>query len=531
MTTQEDSERPSGREAGGSVDAKRKRCGGAKGKTWVWVEGDLDRIRADFPSIAPKTLSGTEYEGFINLSAGPAALGRADGAGDSLAGAWGQPSYWVHLSGLPPISPSGPRGRGNRGCDGDGDCAESVGCLGPPYARTDEGVCLRVCATLASVLDGANKAPVVRRRMAGSRSLHGFLLELRDIVEKVLFADLPCLGLSGEGETRGEATLGGFLRLAAEARACSETLRTKTTLGTLSFLSKDLLSMEYKTKDALGRDHALCLRLPPTYPDTGPPGGGDTRLRAFVALPVAFDPLETSAPRRAHGEANGLPSAGAGAGAGGLAGIFRRFQDTVASLDPFWTATAALDEDTWVLEPEPEAGSAKRVGFDYRRILVDRHVSMILTFCDPTETELGPSNPRVTFLGPRARVEAMEERVAAFWANREQRDPLGSSVVAYLEEMLGQVLPRRPRQDGTQGEEETHQLVPMCGICYDSGLRTGKTIPNVTCENPKCTQVYHDRCLLEWLQSDQTSRQVFSKIFGACPYCSDPIVCKLLGNC
>ena len=154
--------------------------------------------------------------------------------------------------------------------------------------------------------------------------------------------------------------MGGFLRLAVEARACSETL------GTLSFLSKDLLSMEYKTKDALGRDHALCLRLPPTYPDTGAPGGGDTRLRAFVALPVAFDPLETSAPRRAHGEANGLPSAGAGAGAGGLAGIFRRFQDTEASLDPFWTATAALDEDKWVLEPEPEADSAKRVGFDYK---------------------------------------------------------------------------------------------------------------------------------------------------------------------
>ena len=45
---------------------------------------------------------------------------------------------------------------------------------------------------------------------------------------------------------------------------------------------------------------------------------------------------------------------------------------------------------------------------------MDRHVSMILTFCDPTETELGPSNPRVTFLGPRARVEALEERVK--WA-------------------------------------------------------------------------------------------------------------------
>ena len=69
----------------------------------------------------------------------------------------------------------------------------------------------------------------------------------------------------------------------------------------------------------------------------------------------------------------------------------------------------------------------------------------------------------------------------------------------------------------------------MCGICYSYEISTAsnkKSIPEVSCENKKCGYLFHVECLVEWLQSDQSSRQTFNTLFGSCPYCSDPIICK-----
>ena len=36
------------------------------------------------------------------------------------------------------------------------------------------------------------------------------------------------------------------------------------------------------------------------------------------------------------------------------------------------------------------------------------------------------------------------------------------------------------------------------------------------------------QCLVEWLNSDTATRSSFNKLFGSCPYCSDPITVQLL---
>ena len=72
--------------------------------------------------------------------------------------------------------------------------------------------------------------------------------------------------------------------------------------------------MEYKATDALGRVHALGLRIPSDYPAGRP--------TALVTLPVGFE-----APGK--GER--------------LASIFARFDGVVAALGPFWRAAESLD--------------------------------------------------------------------------------------------------------------------------------------------------------------------------------------------
>ncbi len=36
------------------------------------------------------------------------------------------------------------------------------------------------------------------------------------------------------------------------------------------------------------------------------------------------------------------------------------------------------------------------------------------------------------------------------------------------------------------------------------------------------------QCLVEWLNADTATRSSFNTLFGACPYCSDPITVRVL---
>ncbi|EFJ47918.1 hypothetical protein VOLCADRAFT_91394 [Volvox carteri f. nagariensis] len=48
-------------------------------------------------------------------------------------------------------------------------------------------------------------------------------------------------------------------------------------------------------------------------------------------------------------------------------------------------------------------------------------------------------------------------------------------------------------------------------------------VPDVVCPTPACGLTFHTPCLAEWLRSLHDTRVSFSKLFGRCPFCSNPI--------
>lgn len=49
----------------------------------------------------------------------------------------------------------------------------------------------------------------------------------------------------------------------------------------------------------------------------------------------------------------------------------------------------------------------------------------------------------------------------------------------------------------------------------------------MNCDNVACSKPFHRSCLVEWLNSDTSTRRSFNTIFGTCPYCADPLSVKV----
>ena len=86
-----------------------------------------------------------------------------------------------------------------------------------------------------------------------------------------------------------------------------------------------------------------------------------------------------------------------------------------------------------------------------------------------------------------------------------------------------------------------------CGICYSVAPPGGGThqaapgqqqpvagavqLPDVWCDNPRCSCAYHATCLVEWLREaggggagcGGGGRSSFGRLYGECPYCKAPI--------
>ena len=346
--------------------------------------------------------------------------------------------------------------------------------------------------------------------------------------------------------------------------------------GEFTCLSDDLSSLEYKTCDDGGREHVLSIRIPPRYPQSPPqvsaiglPVEFTTPAQAPAPTPTPTPPTTTKV--SSLRERDNITYGGCGEDmtmtsskpkSNGNSNPIREvvccFEGLVAALQPFWEAMDAIDSRAWVLEPERPDRSCT-----YRRILLHHHhVSMLVEF-SPLQMESAPFT-QVSFLGANEHVAPLEERVRNHTFRPKQGKGKGEDlnlnlnlnpctlslnkkkgsnrdlgdVVEHLEEMVGMKLPSRTKESGNTMEETTGM---MCGICYSykinqphSGAGAGAgangkntiQVPEIACENKNCGYLFHRECLLEWLQSDQSSRQTFNTMFGSCPYCSDPIVCK-----
>ena len=449
--------------------------------------GWLRRLAKDFPSFLPTRLDGTSYEGYLHVYIRGSATRKPGGSMGSgrlttsttmtSTTPTGTPrhrhSYWVSVS-----------------------CLPSLGSLGQKQKpKTLKGAKLQCCRELKRLLfedegnRGSSYGELVQRRLGESANLYSFLTELQGIVERAVYV---------RRDTQLPLPLEVFLPLVEEVATCCCHLDRSGSRDNLVILAEDLSSMEYTSRDCLSREHVMSIRISPDYPLVPP--------KVFTRLPIDF----FATPEVFHHQGEG------GSARGLLQHMFAQFDKVVQEdLEPFWRAMDAIDKRAWVLEPDPLRPD---LSCTHRRILLEKHVSMLVTV-SPLDARVAP---QISFLGAKSFLVDLEERASRYIFD-ETRD-----IVDNLEGMVGKKLPTRNASCSAETKNEEHRA-GMCGICYSYEISTAsnkKSIPEVSCENKKCGYLFHVECLVEWLQSDQSSRQTFNTLFGSCPYCSDPIICK-----
>lgn len=260
-------------------------------------------------------------------------------------------------------------------------------------------------------------------------------------------------------------------------------------------VNAELTLLRLRCWDEAKREHAFEVAIPSGYPLQSP------TVQASLPAPIAV-------PWPHHGQG------------GDLKLVLNTLQRELSRLQGFFAVLDDIDGHCWVLDPVQPS-----YAITTRRIAVERTCSVVV--------DVSPAEPRalceVRFLGPPNVVQPMQstlgQRVGAWQAQRLLREN--------LEDVLGVALPLRSAQ--AQGEGESFLL--ECGICYsyththDAGAGgSSNSIPDQACPNAKCGRVYHNSCLVDWLQSVPSSRSSFGTVFGSCPYCGEWLSTKSLGG-
>lgn len=178
--------------------------------------------------------------------------------------------------------------------------------------------------------------------------------------------------------------------------------------------------------------------------------------------------------------------------------ILRVFQETVEQYQVLWNVLDEIDGTCWVVEPEPFTRNAL-----HRRVVLKEDVSLVVTL-DPAQPT---SLPRCRFLGSAKSIQPLQNLLDE---KADQWDP-EVGVVENLSSLLDLELPGKPDSDGSAVSIE-------CGVCYCYDMEG--QIPEISCNNETCRQLFHVECLVEWFRGLPNVRQSFGTVFGECPYCS-----------
>ena len=120
-----------------------------------------------------------------------------------------------------------------------------------------------------------------------------------------------------------------------------------------------------------------------------------------------------------------------------------------------------------------------------------------------------------------AAMQASARRNSAAW---KPSRPLHAN----LSRVLGVGLARRPADASGDGDDEGGM---ECGICFCQRRGEGDdALPDKACSSATCGRLFHVACLSEWLHSLPDARSAFGTVFGACPFCSEPISAKVQGD-
>ena len=175
----------------------------------------------------------------------------------------------------------------------------------------------------------------------------------------------------------------------------------------------------------------------------------------------------------------------------------------IEKFEVFWEMLSDFDNNAWVLEPDPTPGSLSCCS---RRVALGTYSSVHLEL-EP----LSPYNiPSFRFLGIGSVIGPLRQKLNENLSKWEYTQPPRLNIEKVLEMTL-------PTKEAVSKEG----LSVECGICYS--YRLEGHVPEMVCENTKCGQPFHQKCMSGWLLAIPDSHTTFNTVFGSCPYCSSPI--------
>ncbi|KAL9661465.1 hypothetical protein QQ045_026289 [Rhodiola kirilowii] len=250
--------------------------------------------------------------------------------------------------------------------------------------------------------------------------------------------------------------------------------------------NKDLTVLSFKILDKKGKSHILETVLDKNYPNCPPAISAD--------VPHLFT-LKWSANSR-------------------LKDVVEQFSKHIEELQDFWSVMDNIDKSLLVVGPEQPS---RAVSFRHISIGNDCVIVLKVHVDDPR------SLPEARFIGLESNVSSLKK----LWSRNARHWSEHKSFVDNMSNLL---------ETQIQGPLEVNVNCQQleCGICYAQYLPTDIELgtssgsgPDYTCDNTNCSKAFHSVCLADWLRSITTTRQSFNVMFGACPYCSDPVAVKI----
>ena len=333
---------------------------------------------------------------------------------------------------------------------------------------------------------------VLDQRLEQCHSLDEFLVEMKDIAERADLAERKGEG-NGEGgnnhngqSMKGRSSSGRSAPLSLPSPDLYQQILAELEgIGWQNVLSIDLLkqtaSFEFSTPSR--SSIPLELRFPTDYPKAAPSCHTD------LPQPLDINKLWT-------GTHDGTETKS-------LKTLLPAILQYIEKFEAFWEMLNDFDENSWVLEPDPTPGSLSCCS---RRVALGTYSSVHLEF-EP----LSPYNiPSFRFLGIDSVIGPLRQKLNENLGKWEY----SQLPRANIEKVLEMTLP-------TKEAVSKEGLSVECGICYS--YRLEGHVPEMVCENTKCGQPFHQKCLSGWLLAIPDTHTTFNTVFGSCPYCSSPI--------
>ncbi|XP_053683609.1 E3 ubiquitin-protein ligase FANCL [Sabethes cyaneus] len=179
------------------------------------------------------------------------------------------------------------------------------------------------------------------------------------------------------------------------------------------------------------------------------------------------------------------------------------FVQLLEQLDEFYANLHKIDELCHVVDPS-EIDSRT----SWRTIKFSSKVFLKITL-----HPLQPSSVVIGFIGPTKETEYLRELYDSKIENWDPESDVYTNLLRIFEIMS---FPMRIQ------DNEHEESTVSCGICM-SHRNDHNQIPIVSCDNEKCSLIFHVECLKQWFLSLKQSKTFFAISIGTCPYCKQKV--------